>query len=64
MSAKTKAVPKYDDLPEMVTPEQAGAFLQLGRSTTYDLLRSGALPCVRFGKLIRIRKTALLGDRA
>jgi excisionase family DNA binding protein len=26
------------------------------------LIKSGELPAVRFGRLIRIRKTALLGD--
>ena len=62
MSAKVKPVPKYDDLPDLVTPELAQAFLQIGRSTTYDLIRTGALPSVRFGKLIRIRKSALMGE--
>jgi excisionase family DNA binding protein len=55
-------VPKYADLPELCTPEQAGAFLQLSRNTCYELLRTGALPSVRFGRQIRIRKTVLIGE--
>ncbi len=45
----------------MVTPEQATAFLQCGRNTTYELLKAGTIPSVKFGKLIRIPKKALLG---
>ena len=31
---------RYDDRPDMVTPEQAQAFLQVGRNTMYELLAS------------------------
>lgn len=52
--------PKFSDLPDLCTVEDATAFLQCGRTTTYELVKSGALPHVKFGKLIRIPKTALL----
>jgi excisionase family DNA binding protein len=53
-------IKRYDDLPDLVTPEEARAFLRVGRNMMYDLIKSGALPSVRFGKLIRLPKAALL----
>lgn len=50
----------HNELPDLCTPEEVRRFLRIGRNTVYDLIKSGALPCVRFGKLIRIPKTALL----
>ena len=59
--SKAKAdPPRFDDLPEMVMVEEAAAFLRIGRNAAYDLVKSGALRSVRFGRLIRIPKQALL----
>jgi excisionase family DNA binding protein len=55
-------VPTYDSLPELVTPEEAAAFLRVSIHGAYNLIRSGDLPSIRFGRLIRIRRSALLGD--
>jgi excisionase family DNA binding protein len=52
--------PRYDELPDLCTPAEARQFLQIGRDSIYSLLRSGAIPHVKFGRLIRIPKTALL----
>jgi excisionase family DNA binding protein len=52
--------PRYDDLPEMCTPEEVSAYLRIGRNSTYELLKSGAIPSIKYGRLIRIRKSALL----
>lgn len=52
--------PRFDDLPDLVTPEDARAFLQVSRNTIYELLKTGAIRSVKFGKLIRIPKAALL----
>jgi excisionase family DNA binding protein len=49
----------FDDLPELLTPEEFRAYLGLGRNTVYELLRRHEIPSVRFGRLIRIPKTAL-----
>ena len=51
---------RFDDLPDMCTPEQARKFLQIGKTTIFELLKVGALPGVKFGRLIRIPKAALL----
>jgi excisionase family DNA binding protein len=53
-------IKRHDELPDLVTPDEARAFLRVGRNTVYDLIKSGALPSVRFGKLIRVPKAALL----
>lgn len=47
------------DLPEFLSPEEFRAYLGLGRSTVYDLLRRDAIPHVKFGRCIRIPKAAL-----
>ncbi len=49
-----------DALPELLTPEEFRRVTGLGRATTYDLIRRGLIPSVRFGRLIRIPKSALL----
>ena len=53
--------PRFDDLPEMVTVEEMGAFLRISRNSAYDLVKSGALhKSVKFGRVIRIPKAAPL----
>lgn len=47
------------DLPEFLSPQEFQAYLGLSRSTVYDLLRRGEIPSRRFGKCIRIPKSAL-----
>lgn len=47
------------DLPEFLSPEEFRAYPGLSRSTVYDLLRRGEIPSRRFGKCIRIPKSAL-----
>jgi excisionase family DNA binding protein len=55
--------PRFEDLPEMVTVEEMGAFLRISRNAAYDLVKSGAIRSVKFGRLIRIPKQALLEGR-
>jgi excisionase family DNA binding protein len=52
------------DLPEFLTPEEFGSYLGLGRNTTYELLRRSEVPHRRFGRAIRIPKSALSADWA
>jgi excisionase family DNA binding protein len=49
----------YNELPEYLSPEECRAFLDIGRSTMYDLLRRDEIPHVRFGRCIRIPKASL-----
>jgi excisionase family DNA binding protein len=48
-----------EQLPEFLTPEELTAYLQLSRNTVYELLRTQQIQSVRFGRTIRIPKSAL-----
>lgn len=41
-------------LPEIMTPEQAAAYLQVGRGTIYRYIREGKLLASRLGRSYRI----------
>ena len=62
MAREPVTPPRYEDLPDMVTVETAQAFLQVGRNCVYELIKRGDLAHVKFGKLIRIPKQALIGE--
>lgn len=49
----------FDALPELLTPDEFRAYVGIGRSTMYDLLRRDEIPQLRFGRCIRIPKTAI-----
>jgi excisionase family DNA binding protein len=49
----------FADLPQFLTVEEFRTVVGLGRSTVYDLLRRGAIPHRRFGRVVRIPKSAL-----
>jgi excisionase family DNA binding protein len=51
---------KSDNLPAVLTVEEAARFLRIGRSAAYELCRTNGIPHVRIGKLIRIPRAALL----
>jgi excisionase family DNA binding protein len=59
-SKVSAAPPRFDDLPEMVMVDEAAAFLRISRNAAYDLVKSGGLRSVKFGRLIRIPKQALI----
>jgi excisionase family DNA binding protein len=41
-------------LAELYTIRQTAQVLQLGRDTTYALVRAGVIPSIRIGKQIRV----------
>ena len=45
--------------PMLLTVRDVEAELQLGRTRTYELLRSGSLPVVRVGRALRVPREAL-----
>jgi excisionase family DNA binding protein len=47
------------DTPLLVTAERASELTQLGRSTIYQLLKSGELQSVKIGRSRRIPRKAL-----
>lgn len=50
---------RLEELPEWCTVEEFGAFWGISRGKAYDLVRCGDVPSVRFGRLIRIPRSAL-----
>ena len=54
------AVTNIANLPLALTVLEAGQVLRVGRSVTYELVRSGQLRSVRIGRSIRIPRDALV----
>jgi hypothetical protein len=53
-------VPRVDDLPELVTHDEAAAFRRVSRNSMYELVKTGAVRSFKYGCLIRIHSSALL----
>jgi excisionase family DNA binding protein len=49
-----------DGLPTVLTVEQAGRLLGLGRTASYDAVRRGELPVLRFGRRLVVPTNAIL----
>ena len=47
--------PDQDTFPQLLTAREVSQILRLGHSTVYQLLQRGDLPCVRFGRSVRVR---------
>jgi excisionase family DNA binding protein len=52
--------PAVHELPMLLTPEQAAAFLGIPRSTVYAMLRSGELPSRTVKRTKRISRPELV----
>lgn len=50
----------FNDLPIVLTVSQVAQVLNLGRDTTYDLVRSGRIHSFRAGRQYRVTKAALM----
>ena len=50
---------QLNDLPDLLTVEEFRRQARIGRSAAYELARTGAIPVVRLGKLIRVHRSAL-----
>ncbi len=53
-------ITNFNNLPLALTVLEAGQVLRVGRSVTYELVRSGQLRSVRIGRNIRIPRDALV----
>lgn len=58
-----------DELPLMLTVDEAAEVLRIGRNSTYAAIAGGAIPSVRIGRVIRVPRHGLekfctLGDAA
>ena len=59
-STNYSTITNSDNLPLALTVLEAGQVLRVGRSVTYELVRSGQLRSVRIGRSIRIPRDALV----
>lgn len=50
----------FADYPDVVTPEEVGEMLHLGRNTVYGLLQDGLLKSARIGKKYIIPKQSVI----
>jgi excisionase family DNA binding protein len=50
------------ELPEYLTFKEFVNYLAIGRSLGYELVRTGKVESVRFGRLVRIPKSVLLAE--
>jgi len=54
-----EAPPATTRAPMLLTVRDLEAELQLGRTRTYELLRSGTIPVIRVGRALRVPRDAL-----
>jgi excisionase family DNA binding protein len=52
--------PRFEDLPDVLTPRDVMEYLRLGRNATYSLLKNGTLRSLRLGQKFLIPRQALL----
>jgi len=50
---------KLDDYPDVLTIDDVRKVLHIGRSTAYQILKKGTIPCFRVGKQHRVYREAL-----
>lgn len=50
---------RWNDLPEFLTVEELREYLRIGRSTAYDLVRSGSIKSLRVGRRVLIPRAAV-----
>lgn len=50
----------FENYPDILTVKQVQQMLQIGRDNTYNLIRCGRIPSIRFVRQIRIRKADVI----
>ena len=50
----------FRDYPDALSPQQVRKMLGIGQRLTYELLRDGAIPSVRMGRLYRVPRVAVI----
>ncbi len=60
---REKASQDFNTLPEWLTVPEVTKFLRLGRTSVYEMIRSGVIPHRRFGRSLRVPKSSLCPGR-
>lgn len=55
MIETNELTPIQDKLPRLLKVSEVASILGLGLSTIYLLIRRNELPCIRFGRAVRVR---------
>jgi excisionase family DNA binding protein len=50
----------FENLPTVLTVPEMAKVLRIGRGSAYELVRSGGVPSVKVGKLVRIPRDGLI----
>lgn len=50
----------FDTYPDILKTNEVADMLGVSKTTTYQLLQSGMIPCRKIGKLWRVRKQAVI----
>jgi excisionase family DNA binding protein len=50
----------FEHLPPVLTVPEMAKLLRIGRGSAYELVRSGGVPSVKVGKLVRIPRDGLI----
>lgn len=50
---------EYDQLPDWITVEEVARYLRIGLSCAYEQIRSKKIPSRRFGRLVRVPRSAI-----
>lgn len=58
-STITRTTP-VEALPELLCVDEAAAWLGVGRSLVYELVKTGKLSSVRLGRLVRVKRDGLV----
>lgn len=48
-----------DGAPDVLTPDEVGEVLRLGRNSVYERIRTGAIPSIRLGRKLLVPRVAL-----
>ena len=60
MMTAADPVTSYEDIPVMMTVEEFGKLMRISRNSAYAFVRSGLVPTVKVGRLIRIYRGDVL----
>jgi excisionase family DNA binding protein len=59
MGNKLKGSPPARKRPDTYSVPEAGRIVGLGKNASYDAVRRGELPVLRFGRILRVPRAAL-----
>lgn len=59
MKENTSMICSFEELPLMLTVEEAAKALRIGRNAAYELTRAGTLRSIKIGRQYRIPKDAI-----